>query len=101
MDQSSSGTSKTYSKLSSTDKQTLALLKGTPSYEVLVKAVDLYQKDKAYMTMALAPNWDNVVQNRGEILGSKFLIDLIIFTTKEQERAVKAKKAIETLEKAK
>lgn len=101
MDQSSNGTSSTFRKLSSSEQQQLALIKGTPIYDLFIKAVDLYQKDKAILTMATTNGWDNVVRNQGEITGSAFLVYLIDHAADKQEKAVTAKKATETQEEAK
>ena len=99
MDQSSNGTSGVYNKLSNEEKEALAILKGSPIMKTLIKAIDIYQKDKAILTISTAPNWDNVVQNKGEIMGSSFIVNLINYIALKQERAAKAKEAIAQQEK--
>lgn len=97
MDQSSNGTSSVYNKLDSKDKETLALLKGTPVLVTIIKAIDLYQKDKAAFSMAMSPNWEHLLGQRGEIIGSRFIVDLVNYTSKSKEKAIKAKEAIASL----
>ena len=101
MEQSSNGTSGVYNKLDSKEREQLAILKGSPVYKTLIKAIDIYQKDKAIMTISTAPNWENVVQNKGEIMGSSFPINLINYIALKQDRAEKAKEAIAEQEKNK
>jgi len=98
MEQSSNGTDGVYRKLDSKDKETLALLKGTPVMETIIRAIDFYQKDKAAFSMAMSPNWEHVLHSRGEILGSRFIVDLINHTASKKEKAVKASKAIAEME---
>lgn len=99
MEQSSNGTSSTLKKLSAAEKQQLALIKGSDIYKLFIKAVDIYQKDKAVLTMSTTTSWDNVVRNQGEITGAGFLVWIINYAAKEQEKSIKASKAIEQSEK--
>jgi len=101
MEQSSNGTIGTYKKLSSKDKETLAILKGTPVMDIIIKAIDIYQKDQAAFSMAMSPNWEHVLSTRGQILGSRFIVDLVNYTSQAREKDIAAKKAIETTEPAK
>jgi len=98
MDQSSNGTISTYNKLDSKEREAIALLKGTPIMETMIKAIDLYQKDKAAFSMAMSPNWEHVLQTRGEIMGARMIVDLVNFTAKKKEDAIKASKAIQEME---
>jgi len=99
MEQSSKGTSAVYRKLSSKDKEALALLGGTPIMDVIIRAIDLYQKDKAVFSMAMAPDFNNVLINRGEVQGARWIVDLIDYTNEKKETALKAKEAIAEQEK--
>jgi len=101
MEQNSNNTFGVYKKLTSKEKETLALLKGSPVMDTIIKAIDIFQKDKAAMTIALAQDWDNVVQNRGEILGGAFIVNLVNFIALKNEQAIKAKEAIAEKEKNK
>lgn len=98
MEQSSNGTIGVFKKLDSKDKETLALLKGTPVMETIIRAIDLFQRDKAAMSMAMSPNWEHLLGQRGEIQGSRFIADLVNYVSESREKDIKAKKAIESLE---
>jgi len=101
MEQASKGTSTVYRQLTSKEKETLAMLDGTPVMEVLIKAIQLYQQDKAKISMALAMDFNSILVNRGEIQGSRWIIDLVDYTVAKKETAIQAKAAIAELEKSK
>lgn len=64
--------------LSTQEQQLLAdLWEDKDKLHALQKALLQRQLNLAVTTMASSPNWDNVLANRGEITGSKWINDFL------------------------
>lgn len=66
-----------YGKLTSDDKELLASLWETKVIKSIIRAGDIYQQDKALHIALTADSYENVLLNRGNIAGARFLYDLI------------------------
>jgi hypothetical protein len=63
-----------------------------PTLHALQKALLQRQYQLAINTMAAAPNWENVVQNRGKVEEDKFIVQFLELNFKEvNKRRNKAK----------
>ena len=78
---------KVYKKLNSTEKELLATLFETESMRAILKAGALYQDTKAEHIALTADNFDNVLVNRGNIMGARFIYDLCKYAKSKEKKA--------------
>lgn len=65
-----------YDKLTSEDKELLATIYDSKLIKTIARAGDIYQQDKAAHISLLAPDFNNVLLNRGNIQGARFIYDI-------------------------
>lgn len=68
-----------YAALSTRERELLGTLFETESAKALASALDKYQLAKATHIATMAPDFDNVILNRGNIQGARFAYDLMKF----------------------
>lgn len=66
-----------YRGLSKKDRELIGTLFETESARAVLHALDLYQQKKALHISMVAPDFENVVLNRGNIHGARFIYDLM------------------------
>lgn len=71
--------SEVYGLLSEKDRELLGTLFETESAKAMLHAGDLYQQRKALHISMIADSFDNVLLNRGNIQGARFMYDLMKF----------------------
>jgi len=76
-----------YRKLTSEQKELLATLYETQSMKAILNAGVIYQQIKAEHVAMVAPNMDNVLTNRGNIFGARFIYDLCKYAHSKQKKA--------------
>lgn len=78
-----------YAALDTRQRELLGTLFETESAKALAVALDKYQLAKATHIATMAPDFDNVLINRGNIQGARFAYDLMKFAhqrlTKEKQ----------------
>ena len=78
-----------YAVLSTKERELLGTLFETESAKALATALDKYQLAKATHIATMAPDFENVLLNRGNIQGARFAYDLMKFAhskmTKEKQ----------------
>jgi hypothetical protein len=75
-----------WNKLTSRDQDLLAALWETEVIKSIAHAGDLYQQDKALHISMVADSMENVLLNRGNIQGARFIFDLAKFAHQRQKR---------------
>ena len=65
--------------LSTKERELLGTLFETESAKAILVALDKYQQGKASHIALMAPDFDNVILNRGNIQGARFIYDLMKF----------------------
>jgi hypothetical protein len=78
--------SSVYKQLTSTDKELLATLWGTQTIKSVGNAIDKYQQLKAAHIAMNAPDFANVLVNRGNIEGARFIYDLCKLAHSKQKK---------------
>jgi hypothetical protein len=73
-----------YKALNEKEQIYFAELYDSPNFKTIIKAVDLYQKQKAMATIANSPDHESTVLNRGMNLGARFIADLAKHSHKEK-----------------
>ena len=68
-----------YAALSEKERELLGTLFETESARAILVALDKYQQSKATHIALMAPDFDNVILNRGNIQGARFTYDLMKF----------------------
>jgi len=63
--------------LSTKERELLGTLFETESAKAILVALDKYQMAKATHIALMAPDYDNVILNRGNIQGARFIYDLM------------------------
>lgn len=76
-----------YRKLDERDQELIAGLFETEAFRSIMKAGDIFQQDKSEHIALLAPDMNNVVLNRGNIYGARFIVDLIKLAHQKQKKA--------------
>lgn len=66
-----------YLALDSKERELLGTLFETESAKAILSALDKYQLAKATHIAVMAPDFDNVILNRGNIQGARFIYDLM------------------------
>lgn len=72
-----------YAALSEKERELLGTLFETESKRAILVALDKYQQSKAAHIALMAPDFDNVILNRGNIQGARFIYDLMEFAHKK------------------
>jgi hypothetical protein len=75
-----------YKKLSTEQKELLGTIFETQTMKAILTASDIYQQDKALHIAVTAPNFENVILNRGNIAGARFIYDLCQFANKKMKK---------------
>jgi len=76
-----------YKKLSTEQKELLATLYETQSMRAIMAAGDIYQHIKAEWVVTTSTDFSNVIQNRGNIEGARFIYDLCKYANKQEKKA--------------
>lgn len=76
-----------YNKLTEDQRELLGTLFDTQSMRAIMVAGNLYQQDKAEHIALMAPDFDNVILNRGNIQGARFIYDLCKLAHSKMKKA--------------
>lgn len=75
-----------YKQLTQTDKDLIAALFDTQVIKAIARAGNIYQQDKAVHIALSAPDMENVLLNRGNIAGARFIYDLAKHAHSKQKK---------------
>lgn len=76
-----------FQQLTKNEQALLASVKEMEVYKVILKAGAFYQQEKAAHVALVADSYDNVILNRGNIYGARFIADLVKYAAKSQKKA--------------
>ena len=75
-----------FKKLTQKDKELLGTLFETESAKAILRAGIQYQEDKALHIAMSAPDMENVYLNRGNIMGARFIYDMMKYAHKKMNK---------------